>query len=405
VTTALIGCAIFAGAHIVYYYAIINGDTFAHIAATIATAICIVTWLSTARPIMLLWAAVATLVCYFFRQAAVELIAAVIITVVSAALFDLRFRNRETWWALLSYLLTVFVPIILYQKILVGSWFGWANPPQTWYSVWMSLHDQPERWFAEPWTFTHANGTVLVIALMTSLAVALWESRTRLIAVFFMSFFVIDILIQHLFARGTLEYQGYDRYLVPVHISIVALILLAVDSVNRHVHQMLGAACGIALFLFIFVEDRYRYEPVQCVRPLEYAPIVQYNGQSFFFAPEKELRAALPAEVKTSETAFVFPGSIATRLGFGEYSQFSFGYSQNGGNQEALYQGAKLGRQHFLAFLVPQNPACMARTYYLLEGSAADYMLSPMKSLDPARFGFIGSWDAAPLQIQLFEVR
>jgi hypothetical protein len=32
-------------------------------------------------------------------------------------------------------------------------------------------------------------------------------------------------------------------------------------------------------------------------------------------------------------------------------------------------------------------------------------MLSPTKSLNAERFGFVGSWDAPPLQIQLFEIR
>ncbi len=397
VLTALIGCALFTAGHIVYFYAIINGDTFFHVVGVLAAAICLVSWLVTARPSLLMWAGVATLGCYFFRQAAVELVPVVLITLAGAVLFDGRFRNRQTAWALLAYLLMVAVPVVLYQKVLVGSWFFWSNPPMTWTTFWRSLH-QSARWFAEPWTLSHANGTALILAFLLALAVALWSRRTRLIAVFLLSFLVIDVLIQHLLARGTIEYQGYDRYLIPVFLAMVGLIVLAIDWLGRRFRPALGAACGIALFLIVVAQNRYAYEPVECVRPLEFSPLAQYNGQSFFFVPEKKLRAALPPDVKDNEAAFVFPGFIAGRLGFGQYSQGI-------GSQDALYAAARHNGQRFLAFLVPQTDACRARSYYLLEGSGADYMLAPRKSLAPARFAFIGSWPAPPLQIEVFKLQ
>ena len=46
-----------------------------------------------------------------------------------------------------------------------------------------------------------------------------------------------------------------------------------------------------------------------------------------------------------------------------------------------------------------------AVTSFIFEGYKADYMLTPSSSLDLQRFRFAGSWEAAPLEIQLFEVR
>ena len=396
VLIALIGCAIFAAAHITYFFAVINGDTYFHVAGTLVAAICIVIWLKTGRPRWLIWAGVATLGCYFFRQGAVELVGVVLMTAAAACLFDQRFRNRATGRALVAYLVIVAVPILLYQKILVGSWFFWSNPPFLSTALWHSLA-APERWFAEPWTFTHADTVALAVALFLAAALVLWRGR-RLVAIFLLSLLVLDILLQHLFARGTIDWQGYQRYLVPLHISVVALIVMALDMIGRRFTAPLAAVCGIVLLAIVVVQDRYAYEPVQCVRPLEFAPLIQYNGQSFFFVPEKKLKAALPPGVGTDKAAFVFPAAIAGRLGFGIYAQ-------NIGDQQALYQVAKRDGRQYLAFLVPQTAACVARTYYLLEGSRAGYMLSPRTSLDPAKFAFVESREAPPLQIQIFKLK
>jgi hypothetical protein len=397
--TAILGCGVFLASHIIYYYSIINGDTFQHVAGTLAVMIVIVIWLESADPRLLRWATAATLLTFFFRQSAVELIPVIVLTVISALLFDRRFRNRQTVLSLLFYLLGTLIPILLYQKGLVGSWFEPANPTLSWLSIWASLHDEPARWFAEAWTFDSSGGFLTSVAFLLAAGAYIPIGRNRLAVSFLLYYFVFDLVLQHFFQRG-IAYHGYDRLLVPLHIPIVATIIVVLDDCSRRTRSIVGPACAFALLLVVIKENRYSYEPVQCVKPLEFAPLSQYNGQPFFFSPEDKLMGMLPDGVRPSDVALVFVGHIATKGEFGRYT----GYL---GSQASLHAKSIEDGKKYLAVLVPTTDECIARVQFVRDHvltPEASYLSDPKSKLNQQFFRFVATGNVEPLEIQIYEV-
>lgn len=238
-------------------------------------------------------------------------LAAIMVYSATALVFYLASaRNEVSPRDLIWFFAALGLPIIIWQKVLVGSWYSWVGRD---FAVdrFVQIISEGDHWKAMPWNFFVSSGPFVFGYALSGFLVLLCSTRTRWLGVFLLVNFLAEYAFPMIFSRMR-EYDGHSRFLVPLMLPAVLATMALIDSSRRRWFPNLAplastAVCSVLFSLPVILTTHYDLATLPCTFPTDISPYVQQNGHDHGYFPTELMASIMKSLPDGEKMAYTMP--------------------------------------------------------------------------------------------------
>lgn len=388
----------YGGSFLIYYWSSFAYSTIFMALLTNIAAALFLAWLRSGSTAMLQWCGVFLAMSFMTRETAISSIAVMLaISFIVLCLWNRSRENMKTWgWIALA---TV-MPVFLWQKLLVGSWYEWVGRDYA-ASNFLFLLTQSDRWRLMPWHFYYSNGPWFYGLALIGSVVMLTRKELRLGGVTLLLLFLADYFFPMGLARMR-EYDGHSRFLVPLMLPASLFIAAFAEWLTGKLPRMpLRVSCSIVPLLCLiplWLTTPYDFEQIPCNHPTDLSPMIQRSGNDQGFFPSTTLLEHLALLPSGDKATYLFPYAIAAQWGLGHMTL----YETN--DAEAIAAQMRQANWRYLVTVASADRACHKKIWIMDMSRGYPLASNPLDLGKSPLFSLVDSINDSPYTIYIFRL-
>lgn len=341
---ALGALLVFLGTNLTWYWSVFAYNTHFLVLASGLASIPLLGWIRSNRPHLLGWCALWVGVACASRITGVVTFLAVVSAVALTLVASPRHRTRANAWACALFLAALLPGIMLWQRVLVGGWFGWVGAPLSWHSIRDVMTDF-DRWRLAPYVVWGMNGAWFFLILVLGVLAGCLTRRQRkgwaLPLCVLLAWLGIATTITLVLGRGR-SWDGLPRFVFPSLVPLSLLAGLGLNALQRRTNRWVP----LIVILPILIFGREPVADPPAALPSDLNPWVQPLGRSHGFFPESLVLEQLPEGIEKEELAILHDAIMCSSL-----RQFDFTRIKT---LEQIH--GEMKRNGWRAFVIPYSP-------------------------------------------------